>query len=96
MLDFSFPPLICTSVCANGMQQWFEACQRAAQFSTSAEEVALFWNPRQFRQDWFAGLNEMADSYMRSPLFMQWMQSYLKAITQPVVLFSAPLGGGHK
>jgi hypothetical protein len=59
------------------------AWQPAGRLSTNLDHMPLFWNPRQFRSDWFASLSEAADSYMRSPLFLQWMQSYLKATTQP-------------
>jgi hypothetical protein len=63
--------------------QWLEAWQSAGRLSPNLDHTPLFWNFRQFRSDWFASLSEAADSYMRSPLFLQWMQSYLKATTQP-------------
>ena len=65
--------------------QWLEVWQRAARSSADAEQFALVWNPWQFRSSWFEGLSEVTDSYMRSPLFLQWMQSYLKATTRPLL-----------
>lgn len=56
-------------------------------FGGEAEKAALCWDPWQLRRIWFAGLSEMMDSYMRSPLFLLWLGSYLKAITQPLHFF---------
>jgi len=63
--------------------EWLEAWQRAARWSRTAEDAAVLLDPREVRKKWFAEAGEMLDRYMRSPLFLLWMEWYLKGITQP-------------
>lgn len=63
--------------------EWLEAWERAARWSLSVENAAVLLDPWEVRKKWFAEASEMMDRYMRSPLFLLWMESYLKAMTQP-------------
>src|SRR5579885_1609588 len=63
--------------------EWLDAWQRAARWRVDAENSAAFLDPREFRSKWFAEVSEVMDSYMRTPAFLLWMESYLGVLTQP-------------
>lgn len=60
------------------ISQWLELWRQAVVLGQSA--AAFGWLPdlRQMRNVWLATLTDATDSYLRSPAFLELMQSSLK------------------
>ena len=70
------------------MRQWLEIWQRTLTLCGDTDGIALFWNPRQLRNQWLADLSQTMDNYMRSPAFLELIRYNLRAMTRTARPFS--------
>jgi hypothetical protein len=66
--------------------QWMDCWRKAVALGYGLP--AALTDPRQTRNAWLAELTNATDRYLRSPAFLEWMRSYLSAVSRSTGLIS--------